>query len=100
MNIFISKVEVEVPDILFSLWIAFQNPCNDLASYGSYAEMSALSNGVLKNKIACLFHRENWQQTCVPGLMGHPVYYPVETGGGRLLGPRPPSYSEGYLMYC
>jgi len=58
---------------LFSLWIAFQNPCNDLASYGSYAEMSALSNGVLKNKIACLFHRENWQQTCVPGLMGHPV---------------------------
>jgi len=81
LSIFHSKAEVEVPEILFSLWIAFQNPCNDLASYGSYAEMSALSNGVLKNKIACLFHRENWQQTCVPGLMGHPVYQMVPSYG-------------------
>jgi len=68
LNICISKVEVEVPDILFSLWIAFQNLCNDLTSYGSYAEMSALSNGVLKNKIACFFTEKIGSKHVFPDL--------------------------------
>jgi len=59
LKIFQSLVWFEVTEILFSLWIAFEKYLNDLPSYGIYAELSALSNGVLENIIRCLFNREN-----------------------------------------